>query len=514
VRAARNSSRGDGLDIERRSVQVQSYTKAEEASTPGSTCGEERIGGFTQIPNAVLYDAEISMQARALYTVLLSYAWDGPTVWPGFESESGRGLTDRTGWGEHTIRKYLRELQDAGLVEIKREGRGRTNIYRLKEWVAPKGEESQPSTDGLDTHKGAVQEAHPCAPEEHVAKEHKAFTPSEPIGSPGDAEASPETPKKAKGAKNWFTTFCQRIAEVGLVVTPEHRKRLPRNLKRLQEDHGATEVEMAQVVAKLLEAELRSYPKSPQEALNEIRGGGQSGGSARSGRPKGSGAVIGAKGEDYYPEGYGDSPTPQAGIEALKAHDRLSAFACYAEHFDFSSDREPSWQLRKKLGNTDLESHSNLTSIRSLVKRAVRQAEVEALARKPRRSTEEHEQSKGPDMSHLWAIKHWGQDPYSRLFPLGVSDAIERVARLLQEPETNPGRVFARCIEGHLAVEDVIRAASYEVWGEPEPPAGEAAHARAAVEGLYARLRASEGSGKGATPPDREKGAEGRVVAM
>ncbi len=39
--------------------------------------------GFTQLPNRVLKDTRLSFGARLTYTVLLSYAWDKESCFPG-----------------------------------------------------------------------------------------------------------------------------------------------------------------------------------------------------------------------------------------------------------------------------------------------------------------------------------------------------------------------------------------------------------------------------------------------
>jgi hypothetical protein len=82
--------------------------------------------GFTSAPNAVLYDSSLSIGARWLYIILLSFAWQENECWPGHER-----LAQIAGCHRNTIEKYLKELRTAGLVSWKRRGLNQTNIYYL-----------------------------------------------------------------------------------------------------------------------------------------------------------------------------------------------------------------------------------------------------------------------------------------------------------------------------------------------------------------------------------------------
>ncbi|WP_025772897.1 helix-turn-helix domain-containing protein [Neomoorella thermoacetica] len=84
--------------------------------------------GFTAAPNAVLYDSRISVQARWLYCILLSFAWQENECWPGQER-----LSKVAGWHLNTVEKYLKELREYGLISWKRQGLNRPNIYYIHE---------------------------------------------------------------------------------------------------------------------------------------------------------------------------------------------------------------------------------------------------------------------------------------------------------------------------------------------------------------------------------------------
>ena len=84
------------------------------------------LHGFTQVPNFVLTNAKISVGAKLGYAMLLKYAWGDNACFPGQTK-----LAEDMGSGERSVRRYLDELEKAGLLEIEQRGLGKTNLYRL-----------------------------------------------------------------------------------------------------------------------------------------------------------------------------------------------------------------------------------------------------------------------------------------------------------------------------------------------------------------------------------------------
>ena len=82
--------------------------------------------GFTQVPNFILTKPDLSFGAKLAYAMLLKYAWGDDACFPGQAK-----LATHMGAGERSVRTYLKELETAGLLEIKQRGLGRTNLYRL-----------------------------------------------------------------------------------------------------------------------------------------------------------------------------------------------------------------------------------------------------------------------------------------------------------------------------------------------------------------------------------------------
>jgi len=83
--------------------------------------------GFTQIPNRVLRAPNISRDAKILYAFLLSYAWQQRSCFPGYDQ-----LCADMGASPSIVRKYMRELEQRGLLVQKRRGLGKTNLYILR----------------------------------------------------------------------------------------------------------------------------------------------------------------------------------------------------------------------------------------------------------------------------------------------------------------------------------------------------------------------------------------------
>lgn len=80
--------------------------------------------GFTQIPNGILRRSDIQPGAKLTYMVLLSYAWQKGTAYPGQDR-----LASDMGVSERSVITYLKQLQETGLITIRRRGLGKTNLY-------------------------------------------------------------------------------------------------------------------------------------------------------------------------------------------------------------------------------------------------------------------------------------------------------------------------------------------------------------------------------------------------
>lgn len=80
--------------------------------------------GFTQVPNFILRNPDISAGAKVVYSMFLSYAWHNESCFPGQER-----LAQDIGMSRSRVSEFISELNRAGLVTIQRRGLGKTNIY-------------------------------------------------------------------------------------------------------------------------------------------------------------------------------------------------------------------------------------------------------------------------------------------------------------------------------------------------------------------------------------------------
>src|SRR3954447_22323012 len=89
----------------------------------------EAENSYARMPIAVLRDGTLAAGPRLLWATLVSYAWgDKTTCWPGEET-----LGADLGTSTRNLRRWMRVLQDRGLVAVRRHGLGQTNVYTLHE---------------------------------------------------------------------------------------------------------------------------------------------------------------------------------------------------------------------------------------------------------------------------------------------------------------------------------------------------------------------------------------------
>jgi biotin operon repressor len=84
-------------------------------------------GGFTQVPNFILNDPDLSLGAKVTYAKFLQYAWYNDSCFPGQERLAGE-----IGMSRSRVNEFVKELERVGLITIKRRGQGRTNLYVIK----------------------------------------------------------------------------------------------------------------------------------------------------------------------------------------------------------------------------------------------------------------------------------------------------------------------------------------------------------------------------------------------
>src|ERR1017187_7705537 len=83
-------------------------------------------GGFTQVPNFILKDPNLSVGYKVAYAMFLSYAWHNDSCFPGQDR-----LAEELGMSRSRVTEFVGELERAGLVTIERRGQGKTNLYTI-----------------------------------------------------------------------------------------------------------------------------------------------------------------------------------------------------------------------------------------------------------------------------------------------------------------------------------------------------------------------------------------------
>src|SRR6266446_2280081 len=79
--------------------------------------------GFTQLPNFILRNPDLSANAKTVYSLLLSYAWHNNLCFPGQER-----LAEHMGSHVSTVSRAITELEDYSLIEIEAPGTGEDQL--------------------------------------------------------------------------------------------------------------------------------------------------------------------------------------------------------------------------------------------------------------------------------------------------------------------------------------------------------------------------------------------------
>lgn len=82
--------------------------------------------GYTAVPNFLLDNSKISSGAKLVYVMLLKYAYEKDSCFPGqVRLAKDMGVSERYAHG------CLKELERERFISIKRRGQGKSNLYYL-----------------------------------------------------------------------------------------------------------------------------------------------------------------------------------------------------------------------------------------------------------------------------------------------------------------------------------------------------------------------------------------------
>jgi biotin operon repressor len=89
--------------------------------------------GFTQVPNFILKNNDLSVGEKITFAMFLSYAWHNDKVFPGQER-----LAKDIGVTRQSVNTFIQGLKKKGFLAIQRRGLGKTNLYTLRYTVKQK----------------------------------------------------------------------------------------------------------------------------------------------------------------------------------------------------------------------------------------------------------------------------------------------------------------------------------------------------------------------------------------
>ncbi len=164
---------------------------------------DEELGAgyYIRVPSAFirLPKERYSADAKVAYCVLLSYAAEKASAWPGLER-----LCEEVGCSHNPLRAALKELNDGGLITVRRRGQGLTNVYTLHKFYDGEINQNQVSLNRLNQNvkTGGNRSSRPSKYDKELNTE-KLYTgkvKNTPISPKGDSpfSALPKAPPKSR----------------------------------------------------------------------------------------------------------------------------------------------------------------------------------------------------------------------------------------------------------------------------------------------------------------------------
>ena len=118
--------------------------------------------GFVLLPRTILHAAGLSRDAKLLYAVLLSYAWQEGSCFPGYER-----LQEDLQCSVNSVTKYMQELEQAKLISRRRRGLGKTTLYTINDLPG------MPSAKDTPTAVPATERERATTPKKFKSQTHK-----------------------------------------------------------------------------------------------------------------------------------------------------------------------------------------------------------------------------------------------------------------------------------------------------------------------------------------------------
>ncbi len=184
-------------------------------SAHASPAADGQQNGFTQVPNAIL-KANLSLGARMLYSILLSYCYHKDYCYPSYET-----LMQDLHCRSQALRKYITELTKHGLITVVRLGQGSTNRYYLTERVTMETPAAVPDpTPAAETSSLKIkeQELRKSQTEEYKAEEY--------ISLSSDEERYSSNTRKTENSGHDYVNSHSQLDQQQSIAQPPHQTRV------------------------------------------------------------------------------------------------------------------------------------------------------------------------------------------------------------------------------------------------------------------------------------------------
>ena len=87
---------------------------------------------FYKIPQELVSRKDLQSSDKIVFAVLANYQGDKESCWPGIQR-----LINDTGLVRQTVISSLKRLESAGYLTVKRQGRGKSNLYKTSLYSRP-----------------------------------------------------------------------------------------------------------------------------------------------------------------------------------------------------------------------------------------------------------------------------------------------------------------------------------------------------------------------------------------
>lgn len=316
--------------------------------------------GFAKIPTVVMRSPRLSMQAKAMYGLLLSYAWENGMVFPGQSR-----LCAETGSTPNTLRAWVKELVGVGLLKVTRRGQGKTNLYKflsLDRFLSDTQSVAHQETQSVEfTDAQRVEPKEDSVEKDSVEKEKK----ESPLGDSKENAARVSSPRPPKAKK--LTEYEAHASCLAFFGEHRHGSNVHEIIRVAAEENKTGEIAWTRAYREFVarfEKNQRLYPDITDE-------GWEYGFEQAISRGAGNIGYVTSAARGYKkPERerkQQEPKTPQSSLERLRVDSQLSRYVDVATRFDFTSEADPPWWVMKALGGDEDEQQRNLRRVRKTV---------------------------------------------------------------------------------------------------------------------------------------------------